>query len=672
MKKIILRVFLTFILISILSIGLGIWYVQAIFIPQKLKPLIIETAQKTSGFKIGLKDVLYQFPQQFSLRGVTLFEKDISNQKSMEIKKLNIHFKLLPILFKKQVIINRIGLENIQIYPGPGRTFTSKGDIFIDGELLYKFDNPKDISYDAVIHLNNQDIKNMPFVKNISHLNGRIKLVPDKISIIELKGNSFGCPIEFTGYLENFKDPYLDLAESIDLDLSKVDNFLSAKVSKSLKSITLSGKGGAILHISGKFSEWPLKFNSSAKVAGAEAKIKNILNPVKSITGSVTFDENSISIPALDAEYNNISYGLKGALTSFNAPSVYLVLTSQELSLEAKIRTIDDYVRFDSIDGSWFNSTLSLVGEIQNRQQPELKLSGELKLNLDDVQKILSRIIGPDEKRNAFMKGLNPKGICNASIFVDALLNDFANCEIGIKAGSENMGLGGFNLGALDASLQLKNKILSIPKFDLTPYDGTLKIQANATGSEYSIDINSVNLNLEKLIKDTNMKDKNIWGTGALNCSLNGKGADLAALKGQGWIMISKGRLWEFPLLGGLADVLKMPQLKTVQINSAAGNFIIADKNISTDNLRFTSPQMNIEARGALGFSGGLDFNIGLNLAPGFAEANQLAKLAMFLADETGRFLGQVKLSGTVKEPKYAYVPFHLDKILGKLFKKQS
>lgn len=679
MKKVILRILISLALITILAIGATIWYVQAVFIPQKLRPLIIDTIQKTAGLKIDLKGVRYDFPRRFSIHNLTLFEKDIPSQKFLEIEELHIDFRILPIILKKQVIVNRVELKMLKIYPGPGRTFTSKGHIIINGEFIYKINTPEDISYNAIIHFKDQDIKNMPFVKDIAHLNGRIKLVPDKISIIEIKGDSFGCPVEFTGYLENFKDPYLDLTESIDLDLSKIDNFLSQKVKNSIKSIQFSGNSAVILHMSGKFSEWPLKFNGSAKVSNAQAKIKNVLNPVKGITGSITFDENSINVPSLSAEYNKLTYEFKANLTSFNAPSVYAVVTSQNLLLEVKIRTIDDYIRFDSIEGNWFNSTLSLVGEIQSYEKPELKLTGDAKINLDDIQKILSRIMGPNEKMENFMKALKPKGICNFSLFADTFLNDFANGEIGIKAGSENMGMGGFNLGMLDAGIQLKNKMLSIPKFDLTPYDGSLKIQANVNFSPgeniqapvYDVDINAVDMNLEKLIKDTNLKDKNIWGKGSIDCSLNGTGTDASGLKGQGWLMISEGKLWEFPLLGALAEVLRLPQLKNAQINSAAGNFVIADKKVSTDNLRFTSPQLNMEARGALGFNGDLDFNIGLNFAPGFAEENQLAKLAMLLVDETGRFLGQVKLSGSIKEPKYIYVPFHLDKILGKIFKKE-
>jgi len=68
-----------------------------------------------------------------------------------------------------------------------------------------------------------------------------------------------------------------------------------------------------------------------------------------------------------------------------------------------------------------------------------------------------------------------------------------------------------------------------------------------------------------------------------------------------------------------------------------------------------------------------------LSFTPGFAQENQLAKLAMLLVDETGRFLGELKLTGTLKEPKYSFVTLHLDKIfdnavvnkIKELFKKQ-
>lgn len=664
MKKLILRTLIAvFIIISIL-ISAGLWYAQNVFLPKKLKPLLIETAQKSAGLKIELENVSYKFPGVFSIDNLTIFEKDIPAQKFITIQKAAVTFKLFEILFKKQIIINRLELKTLQVYPGPGHTFKSCGDVFIDGEFSCKLNQPDKISYSAILTLKNQDIKHMPLVKDIAGLNGQIKIEPDKLSIIKLKGNSYGCPVEFAGHFENFKDPYLDLTETIDLDLSKINNFLSPKINKAIKQIALSGKSAVILRMSGKFSEWPLKFNGSAKLIRAEAKIHALANPIKTINGDVTFDENSLSISEVEAQYNDLLYTLKANITNFSSPKVYAVLSSQDLLLEVQLRAQDDYTRFDAIEGSWFNSNLNLAGDIQNYQNPQLKLSGDANINLEDIQKILLRLTGQNEKLNNFFNNLKPKGICNMSLFLDGLINDFSNCELGIKAASENINISGFNLGPMDMTAQLKEKTFLVPKLQFTPYDGNMKIQgAISPDSKHNVDINISDVNLEKLIKDTGFKDKNIWGILSMSSSLEGTGNDLNNLKGTGWLMVSSGHLWEIPLLGKLAETLQLAMLTKVEIKEAAGNFTIADRKISTQNLQFLSPQLNMSARGNLGFAGELDFNIGLTFAPGFAQENEFTRLAMLLADETGRLIGQINLGGTLKEPKYKYIPLHLDKI---------
>ena len=128
----------------------------------------------------------------------------------------------------------------------------------------------------------------MPLVKDIADLNGQIKIEIDKISIIKLKGASFGCPVEFAGYLENFRDPYLDLTETIDLDLSKINSFLSARINKAIKHMSFAGKSAVVLNMSGKFSEWPLKFNGHAAILGAQIKIQPLANPIKGISGEAS------------------------------------------------------------------------------------------------------------------------------------------------------------------------------------------------------------------------------------------------------------------------------------------------------------------------------------------------------------------------------------------------
>jgi hypothetical protein len=664
MKKLIRNIFIGIIILLGTAAAAGLWYTQKVFLPKKLKPLLIETAG-SKGIRIDLESISYRFPEQFSIANLTIFEKDIPDQKLITAKELTIRFKPLRALLKKQIFIDRVVVKALQVYPGPGHTFISKGDASLDGELSFTLNKASNLFYNAVLTLEEQDIKNMPLVKDIAGLSGQIKIEIDKISIIKLKGASFGCPVEFAGYLENFKDPYLDLTETIDLDLSKINSFLSARINKAIKHMVFWGKSAVVLNMSGKFSEWPLKFNGHAAVIDAGVKIEPLASPINGINGEVDFNENSLTIPQLQAQYNQKAYTFKANVTDFTTPCVYAVLNSQDLLLEIKMKTAEDYTHFESIDGTWFNSTINLVGDIQNYQDPRIKLSGEAKVDLKDIQRILPRILGENKNITALLDNIAPGGICNAAIFADGLVKDFSAGEFGIKANSENIALAGFNLGAMDMTAQLKDRILVVPKFQFMPYDGNLNMQGKIDfASAYNLDMDLSNVNLKKLINDTPLKNNEIWGTLSAKSSLEGKGTDLSTIKGAGWIMVANGHLWEFPLLGGIAEALNLPRLKKIEIKEAAGNFTIADRKIDTQNLQFSSPQFNMLARGNMGFDGTLDFNVGLSFTPGFAQENEFAKLAALIIDETGRFIGQVGVSGTVKQPKYIFIPLHLDKLI--------
>jgi hypothetical protein len=107
-----------------------------------------------------------------------------------------------------------------------------------------------------------------------------------------------------------------------------------------------------------------------------------------------------------------------------------------------------------------------------------------------------------------------------------------------------------------------------------------------------------------------------------------------------------------------------MPALKKIEIKECAGNFTIAAKKIETQDMKFSGPHLNMLANGWLDFTGNLNFDIGMSLTSGFAQENELSKLASLLIDKTGWLIGQIGLSGTIKEPKYTFIPLYLDKLI--------
>src|SRR3989338_11563653 len=158
-KKIYLKMIVSFIIAGILFLYCGLLFLQKTFIPKKLKPLLITTITKSLNQRIDFKDINYIFPQTLIFTDIVVFEKDIPTQKLLTIETAAINFSLPNLLLKKQATVTNIKLKTLQIYPAVGHTFSSRGDIFLKGVLSYRFNDPNNIFYKAIITLKNQEIK---------------------------------------------------------------------------------------------------------------------------------------------------------------------------------------------------------------------------------------------------------------------------------------------------------------------------------------------------------------------------------------------------------------------------------------------------------------------------------------------------------------------------------
>jgi hypothetical protein len=180
----------------------------------------------------------------------------------------------------------------------------------------------------------------------------------------------------------------------------------------------------------------------------------------------------------------------------------------------------------------------------------------------------------------------------------------------------------------------------------------------------YTIEAQFTNIDLKKLTADTPLKEKNISGLLEGKITLGGYGKNLETLRGNGYLKLSGGQLWEVPLLKGLAEILNLTGLEKIVFREVASSFSVANKYIVTKDLKCYSNDLTLAAEGALGFDGSLDFTVTTTFSQGLARKSQLGKIATIIADETGNFLGEFKLRGTVSEPKWAFLPIPLDKIL--------
>jgi hypothetical protein len=93
------------------------------------------------------------------------------------------------------------------------------------------------------------------------------------------------------------------------------------------------------------------------------------------------------------------------------------------------------------------------------------------------------------------------------------------------------------------------------------------------------------------------------------SATLSGAGDDWSRLRGAGEAQVLNGRLWEFPLLGGIASQTKVkPDALTA--TEAAAVFDIADSQVQLRRAALNSDALGLEGAGRIGFDGALDLQV--------------------------------------------------------------
>ena len=119
--------------------------------------------------------------------------------------------------------------------------------------------------------------------------------------------------------------------------------------------------------------------------------------------------------------------------------------------------------------------------------------------------------------------------------------------------------------------------------------------------------------------------------------------------------MVSEGKLWELNLFKGLGELLFAKDFARVLFSEGYCGFSIQDRFIASDNLRLKSNLANLEGYFKIGFDGSLGGSLNVQvLEEGAPETGTMKDVATAIIGQAGRF-GVIKVSGTLKEPKYKF-----------------
>lgn len=378
---------------------------------------------------------------------------------------------------------------------------------------------------------------------------------------------------------------------------------------------------------------------------------------IKEIRGLIEIGDNSVHLEDGSLNYQGITYNAEGLIKNLynEEPNITLSIDSNIFKAQGDIAIAlkDRYIKIKKIKGNLFNSEFSIMGDIKSLRDPQLNIYGESEIDLSVLSKAFL-----NSKYN--FEGLEPTGSLNIAAFLNGRLGDMKSAEASLKLSSDKISIRGINVEEVYLHITSKDGLVNTERFTATPYyglfNGSFGMNLKERRLPYNFSFLLKDADLASISSDLRLGEKEVTGLLSSKFFLKGHLKTIDSLRGSGWITVTNGRLWEIPLLKGVDELLGLPNLRSVIFKEAAGNFMIGERTVSTDDLTFYSDKANISVKGYVGFNGKIDFLLNTNITQDLIKvegSSEAANIANMLISQAGNYIGKVKVTGTLKQPKY-------------------
>lgn len=380
------------------------------------------------------------------------------------------------------------------------------------------------------------------------------------------------------------------------------------------------------------------------------------IGALEHLRGRVRLEPNLVTVTGMTGHWRDAPVQLDGTLVNFAAPEIDAAVRWGEVAAEAALAIEGRRMTITNLVTTYRHSRAQTTGEITvETLQPEGTLYSEFALDLTDLPALAPWQLGGVVKGRAFLKG--------------PLTSPHA-WELGIKAHAGSLAVRGLTFENVHGEYQQRGPEAAVPTLTARCYGGVLSasgtVQWLPSQRPFTAQMAVANTELGRLAADTPWRQHQLAGLLSGEWSLRGNAQALPqTLDGHGRLQVTNGRLFELPLLKGLADLLGAPALRRVTFREAAGTFAVNRGVLSTSDLTFYGDLTTLTATGTVGPAGALDARIIVSIDPtAFEQSPQFAKAAGQFLYQAGYLIGEVKVGGTLDHPTHEIVPVTLNRIL--------
>jgi hypothetical protein len=571
----------------------------------------------------------------------------------------------LNLNYKKDGSYNAKMISAIKNLAFTHKTLSVAGDFNINGQAHGDMEDLQLSEYKGAVNFKNVDASGIDGMPSISGAFGEASFTRNSLSIKELYGTALGRRIRLKGEIRHEKTyPDIDLNLKIaTIPLTDLISLMPVDIRGRFKGIGLKGKCSVNVDISGSGDSLESYiYKGGIKIEGASVSLGYWPHHISDLSSEISFQGEQIHWKNTRFILSGIDYYSQGSLTDFAHPGITAQLKSDTISAVLECRLLNDNtISISKLDGRYRATAFSFKGNIDNLSSAYADMSGTAYLALQDINFILPEEFNiPDE--------LKLNGTIKFNIDMQGPVNRPLDWAVFMEGTSKTVYCAGLALKNLHLDYRMKNRFVDIPIVSLDAYDGTIKINSRANlkteDQPFIMNIDINNIDLHELIKDTEGKDQKMKGALSSKMILNGYINRQDSIYGSGWVQVSDGYLWEFPVLRGIMDILLMIPPEYVVLTDAFGNFSIKNKRVYTEDFKMLSKTASLLWVGSLGFDKTLDFNITGRFAESIIkQVSEPGKIKSAILKEAGKLIAEIRLTGTFDQPRYQIVPFPLERI---------
>ncbi|MBI3318658.1 MAG: AsmA family protein [Candidatus Omnitrophica bacterium] len=511
-----------------------------------------------------------------------------------------------------------------------------------------------------------------PSIGELKDMTGLIRFNPTGL---QMEGLTAALPsgglLTMSGSLANDEKKTLLLrANTASLPLSQL-SLASPKIQGFAEAMKASGRVAVEANVEGALRP-TLSFHPTVLATLKEGSLDlPRAGPVREVTGLIRWQPDLLTVTDLTGRFRDHPFRAEGSLANFARPEIDARASWGHFFSEMRLSIDGNRMEIHEFSGRYGAGTLRIFGEVAGLNSKGAatemtgNLYGEAAFRVEELAAILPQ--PPTWLRNPPLRGQ----MATRWILKGPLAQP-TQWQFSLKGSSPLLTYQEIPLEQLTLEVEHHEGLLTLSSAKAALAGGTVRITGSLAYQQprqpWSGTLAVKNVELAALANQLKWKTQNLSGLLSVDWEGEGHGALPANIQGKGTVQVTGGRILEFPLLGPLADLLKAPTLKTIAFQEAEGPFTLSEGALRTESFQVRSPQATLMILGSGGFLKGTDSPINWRILPTFSSEllpeEARSKVGRAIAQGTTYLMGEIRITGTWRNPKRTFVSKPVTQIL--------